>query len=528
MCWATSFDLSAVMSAASGTGGGSGKATISPLIVDLAATPGLADLLQKAATGQHIPEVIFIAQKSGERPFEYETIKLSNVFVVGYDEKAGFATRVALGFDKIEVELNELSPNGGGTGVSRTFAFDVARDGGDLGPVAPGALEPVVSTGDHLSRFDYFLHVDDPDIRGSSTDERHRGDFDIVGYEFDLAAAVSSHTGTGGGSGKTTFSPLVLDFAPSPGLAALLHNAATGKHIPELTFTVRTEGERAFDAETITLTEVTVVGYEEKAGFATRVAFGYRTIEVELVEQKADGSAGDSRVFSFDVARDGGALAPVGVLEPEVALDITADYFLHISGIFGGATDDRHRGDFDVLGYEFDLSAVMSAASGTGGGSGKATISPLIVDLAATPGLADLLQKAATGQHIPEVIFIAQKSGERPFEYETIKLSNVFVVGYDEKAGFATRVALGFDKIEVELNELSPNGGGTGVSRTFAFDVARDGGDLGPVAPGALEPVVSTGDHLSRFRLLPPCRRSRHPWQLNRRPSPGRFRYRRL
>ena len=188
------FDLAAVMSQAGGGGGGTGKTTFSPLIIDLAATPGLADLLQKAAAGQHIPEVTFTARKEGSA-FEYETIKLTEVFVIGYEEQSGFATRVALGYGGIKVTLTEQSPTGAPADPVE-FAFDVAA-GGALGPVAPGALEPVVKI---ATSFDYFLKVGG--IKGSSIDDQHKDEFDIVGYEFDLAAAMSSAAGGGGGPAR--------------------------------------------------------------------------------------------------------------------------------------------------------------------------------------------------------------------------------------------------------------------------------------------------------------------------------------
>jgi type VI protein secretion system component Hcp len=100
-------------------------------------------------------------------------------------------------------------------------------------------------------------------------------------------------------------------------------------------------------------------------------------------------------------------------------------------------------------GYEFDLASTIAASTGGGGGAGKTTPSPLIVDLATAPGLTDLLSREAAGQHIPSVTFTVQKPGGTPFDFETITLTNATIVSYEEKAGFATRVALAYDKVEV-------------------------------------------------------------------------------
>src|SRR5882757_10327101 len=121
----------------------------------------------------------------------------------------------------------------------------------------------------------------------------------------------------------------------------------------------------------------------------------------------------------------------------------TLDYFLRVDGIKGSSTDFDHKDEFDVLGYEFDLAAAMAAAAGGGAGTGKATFSPLIVDLAKTAGLADLLADAASGQHIATVTFMVRHPGEGQRDYEIIKLSDVTILGYEEQSGFAPRVALG-------------------------------------------------------------------------------------
>jgi type VI protein secretion system component Hcp len=125
------------------------------------------------------------------------------------------------------------------------------------------------------------------------------------------------------------------------------------------------------------------------------------------------------------------------------------NYFLSVAGVTGGSHDAHHAGEFDALGYEFDLAAVVAASSGGGGGAGTTKFAPLIVDLATTPGLVDLLTRETSGQHIPSVTFTVQTTGGTPFDFETITLTNVTIVSYEEKAGFATRVALAYDKVEV-------------------------------------------------------------------------------
>ena len=68
--------------------------------------------MDNTATGTHIPELTFTVEKAGGAPFTYQTIKLKNVTVLDYEEKAGFATRVAFGYDEIEVTSTNRSRTG--------------------------------------------------------------------------------------------------------------------------------------------------------------------------------------------------------------------------------------------------------------------------------------------------------------------------------------------------------------------------------------------------------------------------------
>ena len=47
------------------------------------------------------------------------------------------------------------------------------------------------------------------------------------------------------------------------------------------------------------------------------------------------------------------------------------DYFLKVAGVDGGSQDAQHPGEFVALGYEFDLAAMMAAATGGGGASAR-------------------------------------------------------------------------------------------------------------------------------------------------------------
>src|SRR5262249_60082252 len=81
--------------------------------------------------------------------------------------------------------------------------------------------------------------------------------------------------------------------------------------------------------------------------------------------------------------------------------------------IVGDSISDGHEGAFDVSDYSFDVSAIVSAASGSGGGSSTTTFSPLTVDLDLNSGLTALLGDIATGKHIRSIELQGVSAGGR-------------------------------------------------------------------------------------------------------------------
>jgi VCBS repeat-containing protein len=462
------FDFAAAIGTIGGGGGGAGKAVLEPLIVDLAAAPGLVDLLSKEASGQHIPTVTFTVQKPGASPFDFMTITLSDATITSYQESAGFAPRVAIAYEKIEIEQVEQSPTGG-PGQKHTFSFDLAAQGGTIDSPAANELTPAVPT---ATTFNYFLDI--PGLTGGSHDAHHVGEFQALGYEFDLAHAISTIGGGGGSAGKAAFEPLIVDLAATPGLVDLLGKEAAGQHIPTVTFTVQKPGASPFDFMTITLSDAVITSYQETTDFATRVAIAYNKIEIEQVEQTATGGPGETHTFRFDLASQGGSLTSPSAdeLAPQVTADTSFNYFLDIPGLTGGSQDAHHVGEFQALGYEFDLANAISAIGG-GGGAGKATFEPLIIDLAATPGLVDLLTKEAAGQHIPTVTFTVQKPGAHPLDFMTITIKDVIITSYQETGGGAVQIALDYNQIQIAETEQKADGS-PGETHTFGWDLVNN------------------------------------------------------
>lgn len=149
------------------------------------------------------------------------------------------------------------------------------------------------------------------------------------------------------------------------------------------------------------------------------------------------------------------------------------DYFLKIAGIEGDSTDARHKGQIELESFGWGV-AQSAAPSGGGGGAGAGK--PQFRDFAFVQRVGTsstkLFLACATGQLLKEATLTARASGQTPFEFLTIKLSNVLVSSFEETAADGEHplehVTLRFAKIEVTYRPQRPDGKATpGLKAAF-------------------------------------------------------------
>jgi VCBS repeat-containing protein len=145
----------------------------------------------------------------------------------------------------------------------------------------------------------YFLLIDG--LNGGSHAAGHEGWFEIDSFDFDISDVIATATGTGGGEGKVTFSPLTVQLSLDPGLAEALRDAATGAHIAIKLEGVTSAGEAVYD---LTLAGASVTQLHEGNGGNDSVSFSYGQVGLITQVQHADGSTAPGASFGYDVARN--------------------------------------------------------------------------------------------------------------------------------------------------------------------------------------------------------------------------------
>ena len=331
----------------------------------------------------------------------------------------------------------------------------------------------------------YFLLIDG--VNGGSTDKDHVGWFEIDGFEFDMGNTGGTGSG-GGGAGKATFSPLEVALSLDPGLAGLLADVATGKHIKAVQLEGVTKGGDT--VYNLRLADVLVSRVDEGDGGSDSLSFDYSQVGLITHVQKADGSIAPGASFGFNLATNT-TINPASIGTPTPAAApasaAAAKYFLLIDGVNGGSTDKDHVGWFEIEGFTFDISNAGGTVGGGGGGAGKAVFSPLEVALSLDPGLAAVLADVATGKHIKAVqLEGVTKGGDTVYD---LRLADVLVSRVDEGDGGSD--SLSFDYSQVGLiTHVQKADGSIAPGASFGFNLATNT-TINPASIGTPTPAAA-------------------------------------
>lgn len=153
---------------------------------------------------------------------------------------------------------------------------------------------------------------------------------------------------------------------------------------------------------------------------------------------------------------------------PLLTLPGALEIFLKVDGIEGDSVDDVHKGEIDVLSFEWGATNSGSMHSGGGGGIGQTLVEDLTIIKRIDKASANLLYSLCTGQHISEAVLylrrpLYDKAGSKQ-DFLVLRLSQVLVTGYSiggakgELTDGQESVRLNFGKVEYSY---TPESGGS-------------------------------------------------------------------
>jgi len=140
---------------------------------------------------------------------------------------------------------------------------------------------------------------------------------------------------------------------------------------------------------------------------------------------------------------------------------MAVDVFLKLGTIAGESTDDKHKGEIDVLSWSWGINQSGTMAAGGGGGAGKASFHDLSFMHSFDKASPAIMKACATGEHIPEALLISRKAGKGQQEYIIFKLTDILVTSVQPSGSSEhpmESVSMQFAKVDVEYKPQKPDG----------------------------------------------------------------------
>ena len=139
------------------------------------------------------------------------------------------------------------------------------------------------------------------------------------------------------------------------------------------------------------------------------------------------------------------------------------DYFLKIDGIAGESTDAKHKGEIELVSFQWGLTQSGAHTGGGGGGAGKAQFQDFHFTQHTQKSSPALMLACASGQHIKGAVLTGRRTGKVQLEFLTIKFTDVLVSSFEEGGHEddqlpLEQVGLDFARIQVTYRGQDPAG----------------------------------------------------------------------
>lgn len=148
-------------------------------------------------------------------------------------------------------------------------------------------------------------------IEGESVIDGHEKEIDILAWNWGMVQSGTTHTATGGGSGKVAVQDMTLTKYVDIATHKLIKACTSGEHIEEATLVVRKAGgNKPVDYLTIKMWKVIVSSYNTGGamGDLDRVqetlTFNFARFEVEYQAQDDKGGKLGSAKAGWDIAKN--------------------------------------------------------------------------------------------------------------------------------------------------------------------------------------------------------------------------------
>ena len=146
--------------------------------------------------------------------------------------------------------------------------------------------------------------------------------------------------------------------------------------------------------------------------------------------------------------------------------------FLSVDGIAGESTDERHKGQSELLGY--DLPIVAPPSSTTGNSRGKVSCPSVTLLKGFDAASLVLAKKLAQGVHLAQAVITLQRGGVDTSDYYIIRMREIMVTEVTQSSSadlsrVVERIVLAPRRWDFEYKPQTSTGDGGGVVK-FGWD----------------------------------------------------------
>lgn len=140
------------------------------------------------------------------------------------------------------------------------------------------------------------------------------------------------------------------------------------------------------------------------------------------------------------------------------------DYFLKIDGIDGESVDDKHKGEIELLHFNWSQTNTGSSGIGSGQGTGKVHKEDISCVKRFDKASAHLFLHSAVGTHIKKAVLVARKAGTKgqqeylTITFEDVLISHYQITGDNEQVIPTDNFSLNFAKMTFSYKEQKEDG----------------------------------------------------------------------
>lgn len=154
---------------------------------------------------------------------------------------------------------------------------------------------------------------------------------------------------------------------------------------------------------------------------------------------------------------------------------MSGDFHIKFDGVEGEATHKDHKGEIEILSWNWEVTQNTGAVSGGGSGRGKAIPGDFVFTHRYDKASPVLAKHCVSGKHFKDAKLTARKAGEGQKAYLTITLKEVFVTSVSPSAesegDISEEVKCSYKDIEYSYKPQDDKGG-LGGEVKFGWNVA--------------------------------------------------------